>query len=109
MVENVMVRRERVTRPTPAQQLKRKLKGATFVGVARRAKFLVFKLESRNGKSFSALGHLGMSGRMYLQARNTALARHAAVVLDLGADQFIYEDTRYFGRFTLDLSALEGD
>jgi len=107
-VENVLVRRERVIRPTRVPQLKRKLRGAAFRGVSRRAKFLVFNLASAsNGKPFSVLGHLGMSGRMYLLPKSAPLAKHAAVVLDLGDDHFIFEDTRYFGRFTLDLSPLE--
>ena len=48
-----------------------------------------------------------MTGRMYLQRREAALPRHAAVVLNLGALDFVYEDTRYFGRLTLDQSAVE--
>ncbi len=35
------------------------------------------------------------------------LAKHAAVVLEMGAEAFVFEDTRYFGRFTLDRSAIE--
>ena len=52
------------------------------------------------------LGHLGMTGRMFLAGRNEPLPKHAAVVFDLGAKNFIYEDTRYFGRLTLDISAV---
>jgi formamidopyrimidine-DNA glycosylase len=107
-VRTVTIRRERVIRPTPSTQLKRKLKNATFSRVSRRAKFLVFDLVQPNGKSFSLLGHLGMTGRMYLQPKTAPLAKHAAVVLDLGDANFIFEDTRYFGRFTLDLSPVQG-
>jgi len=107
-VRGVLIRRERVIRETRPLQLKRKLKDATFTGVSRRAKFLVFDLIDARGKPFSLLGHLGMSGRMYLQPKAAPLAKHAAVVLDLGRDNFVFEDTRYFGRLTLDLSALEG-
>ena len=52
------------------------------------------------------LGHLGMTGRMYLLPPETPLPKHAAVVLDLGHAQFVFEDTRYFGRLTLDCSGL---
>jgi formamidopyrimidine-DNA glycosylase len=52
------------------------------------------------------LGHLGMTGRMYLAPPQTALPKHAAVVLDLGSHRFIYEDFRYFGRLTLDTTPL---
>jgi formamidopyrimidine-DNA glycosylase len=43
---------------------------------------------------------------MYLQSSNAPLAKHAAVVLSLGKENFIFEDTRYFGRLTLDTIAL---
>jgi formamidopyrimidine-DNA glycosylase len=48
-----------------------------------------------------------MTGRMFLAKKNEKLPKHAAVVFDLGGENFIYEDTRYFGRMTLDLSAVE--
>jgi formamidopyrimidine-DNA glycosylase len=51
-------------------------------------------------------GHLGMTGRMYLLAAKAPLPRHAAVVLNLGRENFVFEDPRYFGRLTLDLRAL---
>ena len=44
---------------------------------------------------------------MFLAPKKEPLPKHAAVVLDLGAKKFIYEDTRYFGRLTLDLSSVE--
>ena len=47
-----------------------------------------------------------MTGRMFVAAKKEAWPKHAAVVLDLGGKQFIYEDTRYFGRLTLDLTPL---
>jgi formamidopyrimidine-DNA glycosylase len=48
-----------------------------------------------------------MAGRMFLARTNERLPAHAAVVFDLGGENFIYEDTRYFGRLTLDVSAVE--
>ena len=36
----------------------------------------------------------------------TSLPKHAAVVLNLGRENFVYEDTRYFGRLTLDTSSI---
>jgi formamidopyrimidine-DNA glycosylase len=47
-----------------------------------------------------------MTGRMYVQSAGTPLARHAAVVLKLGSNDFVFEDTRYFGRLTLDTGVL---
>jgi formamidopyrimidine-DNA glycosylase len=45
-----------------------------------------------------------MTGRMFLAGKNEPLPKHTAVVFDLGAKKFVYEDTRYFGRLTLDHS-----
>ena len=74
----------------------------------RRGKYLVFALRGKKpAGDFTLLGHLGMSGRIYLIPRGTELAKHAAVVLDLGKHQFVYEDARYFGRFTLDARPIE--
>ncbi len=53
------------------------------------------------------IGHLGMTGRMYLLPRHAPVPKHAAAVFDLDEAKFVFEDTRYFGRLTLDRSALE--
>jgi formamidopyrimidine-DNA glycosylase len=53
------------------------------------------------------LGHLGMTGRMYLLPLHAPLPRHAAVVLHFDRQKLVFEDTRYFGRLTLDTSPLE--
>jgi formamidopyrimidine-DNA glycosylase len=124
-IREVAVHREKVIRPGTATSLRGQLTGARFTGVERRAKFLVFEL-SKSGQKLNAtgksralllpvggrqhialLGHLGMTGRMYLQPAKAPLPRHAAVSFDLGRTRFVYEDTRYFGRLTTDLSALD--
>ncbi len=123
-IRAVTVHREKVIRPGTTASLRRQLTGARFTGVERRAKFLVFEL-SKSGQRLNAtgqsralrlpagsrqpiilLGHLGMTGRMYLQPAKAPLPRHAAVSFDLGRWRFIYEDTRYFGRLTTDTSSL---
>jgi len=106
-IQSVVVRRARVLRPTSPLVLRRTLKGAQFVGLTRRGKYLVFEFQSR-GKPDATIvvGHLGMTGRMYLLPSGVALPKHAAVILNLGEQQFVFEDTRYFGRFTLDPAAL---
>jgi formamidopyrimidine-DNA glycosylase len=107
-VRGVDVRRAKVLRPTSLRQFRRALLGAKFAGLSRRGKYLLFQLRTRSGgQSLVLLGHLGMTGRMYLARKKEPLPRHAAVVLDLGREHFIYEDTRYFGRLTLDLSAVK--
>ena len=123
-IRAVTVHREKVIRPGTTASLRRQLTRARFTGVERRAKFLVFRLKcasgdqvtGRNGSGRSPagsrthiklLGHLGMTGRMYLQPARAPLPRHVAVSFDLGRTRFVYEDTRYFGRLTTDLSALD--
>jgi formamidopyrimidine-DNA glycosylase len=107
-IRSVKVYRKRVTRPTPPRELLRALTGAKFKGLSRRGKYLLFEFQPRNSKeAFTLLGHLGMTGRMFAAQKNRELPRHTAVVFDLGDRNFIYEDMRYFGRLTLDLSPIE--
>lgn len=106
-VRGVEVCRAKVIRPTSARALAQRLTGARFAGLRRRGKYLLFDWQPPNGQPFTCLGHLGMTGRMFLQPHAAPLPRHAAVILDLGKLHFVYEDTRYFGRFTLDTTAVE--
>ena len=107
-IRAVGVRREKVLQPTQPARFRKELAGAKFLGLQRRGKYLLFELRHAGSReNFFLLGHLGMTGRMFLAAKGEALPKHAAVVLELGAQNFIYEDTRYFGRLTLDLSAVE--
>ena len=102
-IRGVRVLRSKVLGGTSPAELKRVLLGATFVGLSRRGKYLCFKLRSRHlGGPAKLVGHLGMTGRMYLAPRRKALPKHTAVVLELGRENFVFEDTRYFGRLTLD-------
>jgi formamidopyrimidine-DNA glycosylase len=106
LVKKVEVRRARVLAPTSPRSFREALTGARFLGVTRRGKYLVFEIRA-GGKTRRLVGHLGMTGRMYLVAAGAPLPKHAAVVLSLGREKFIFEDTRYFGRLTLDTTALE--
>jgi formamidopyrimidine-DNA glycosylase len=106
-IRAISVRRARVLRPTSPAQLQRALRGARFTGLARRGKYLVFELSQPKVSSpLTLIGHLGMTGRMYLLPRRAKPPKHAAVVLDLGRSLFVFEDTRYFGRLTLDSTAV---
>lgn len=108
VVQSVEVRRLKVVRPTSSAELQRALKGARFESISRRGKYLLFELRPANrGKNFQMLGHLGMTGRMFVASSADSLPKHAAVLLALNRGRFVYEDTRYFGRLTLDLSALD--
>ncbi|MEI8291572.1 MAG: bifunctional DNA-formamidopyrimidine glycosylase/DNA-(apurinic or apyrimidinic site) lyase [Verrucomicrobiota bacterium] len=107
-IRAVRVRRAKVVAPGRPRELSRVLTGAKFTTVARRGKYLLFGLYSQiRRQEVLLLGHLGMAGRMFLARKSEPLPRHAAVVLDLGRKNFIYEDPRYFGRFTLDVSAVK--
>lgn len=85
----------------------RTLRGARFQEVSRRGKYLVFRIRPmRRSGPLTLIGHLGMTGRMYLLDADAPLPKHAAVVLNLGRENFVFEDTRYFGRLNLDASPL---
>ncbi len=108
VIRGVTVLRPKVIRPNSVQALRRRLSGARFAGLTRRGKYLLFHLVGvRKREPFSVLGHLGMTGRMYLLPRGAALAKHTSVALDLGLQFFVFEDTRFFGRFTLDTKPME--
>jgi formamidopyrimidine-DNA glycosylase len=99
----VEVRRARVLRPTSVRQFKQRLLGASFTGLSRRGKYLLFDLRApKQREQFVMLGHLGMTGRMYVLPAGKPLPKHAAVVLDFGGERFVFEDTRYFGRLTFE-------
>ncbi|MGB7769838.1 MAG: bifunctional DNA-formamidopyrimidine glycosylase/DNA-(apurinic or apyrimidinic site) lyase [Verrucomicrobiia bacterium] len=107
-IRGVNVRRAEVLSPTSLRKFRQTLPGAKFTGLSRRGKYLLFQLKGRiPGERVTLLGHLGMTGRMFLAGKAGRLPAHAAVVFDLGGENFIYEDTRYFGRLTLDVSAVE--
>ena len=73
--------------PTTPDAFRRTLRAATFLGLSRRGKYLLFTLQPAKGRrTVTMVGHLGMTGRMYLQPAAAALPRHAAVVLDLGRE-----------------------
>jgi formamidopyrimidine-DNA glycosylase len=106
-IRQVCVRRKRVLAATPSRLLERTLTGARFTGLSRRGKYLLFELcPPGQLEPLVLLGHLGMTGRMDVAAARAPLPKHAAVVLDLGQENFIFEDTRYFGRLTLAIEAL---
>jgi len=108
MIRGVDVRRAKVLSPVSPREFRRVLLGARFTSLSRRGKYLLFRLRSKaDGQSVTLLGHLGMTGRMFLARENERPQKHAAVVLDLCGENFIYEDTRYFGRLTLDTKAIQ--
>lgn len=98
-IRAVTVYRRRVIRPTPPRRFAEALVGATFETVRRRGKYLLFSLHlPAGGRGLLILGHLGMTGRMYVLPKSHALPKHAAIVFTLGGEQqFVFEDTRTSG------------
>src|SRR6266576_6576150 len=116
-IRTVQVNRPTILRSTVKEVFHQELSGARFQDVRRRGKYLVFELvrgtdlewraknelpkrvrpgSRRRGISGATtdarlllLGHLGMTGRMYLLPSDSALPKHAAVVFDLGREKFI--------------------
>lgn len=108
VIQKVVVWRNTVLAGISESTFKRWLVGSQFVGLSRRGKYLLFSLRrARDGRPFQMLGHLGMTGRMYLAEPDKPRPRHTAVMLGLGRLNFIFEDTRYFGRLTLDTTPLK--
>jgi formamidopyrimidine-DNA glycosylase len=107
IIRAVDVQRVKILRPTSLREFKKILLGAKFTKLSRRGKYLLFELRSKtSGRPVTLLGHLGMAGRIFLAKKDEKPPKHAAVIFDLGRENFIYEDTRYFGRMTLDVSAV---
>ncbi len=107
-ITGVRVHRAKVLASTSRRRFTRTLRGARFMGLSRRGKYLLFTLQPAGATEPRTLvGHLGMTGRMYLLPAPAVLPKHAAVVLELGRDKFVFEDTRYFGRLTFDGTVLE--
>jgi len=106
-IHAVRVLRARVLGATRLQRFRRVVQGTAFTGISRRGKYLLFNVRSQTkAESILLVGHLGMTGRMYLQPKGVSLPRHAAAVFDLGRENFVFEDTRTFGRLTLDTSSI---
>lgn len=107
IIRSVEIRRVRVIAPTPLAEFQQKLHGAKILDLSRRGKYLRFQIKAaRDPECFTLLGHLGMTGRMFVARNTTNLPKHAAVVLGFGRERFVYEDPRYFGKLSLDDSAL---
>lgn len=68
----------------------------------------MFGVGTAAGEVRHVVGHLGMTGRMYVDEGGEALPRHAAVVVALDSGRFVFEDARQFGRFHLDSESLAG-
>lgn len=106
-IRSVQVHRAKVIGTTSPRSFTQALRGAEFRSLERRGKYLIFELRKpRTAETTTLVGHLGMTGRMYLLPEKDQVPKHSAVVLDLGTEKFVFEDTRHFGRLTLNTKAL---
>jgi formamidopyrimidine-DNA glycosylase len=108
-VLSVDVLRPRLARPTGAEALRELLVGVQVRTVGRRGKHLLIEGNDVSGNRGDRriVGHLGMTGRMFVDDGARELPRHAAVVLGLDQGRFVFEDPRQFGRFHADLSVID--
>jgi formamidopyrimidine-DNA glycosylase len=104
-IERVEIMRPKLARPTTPDALRNALEGTTVRDLTRRAKYLLLVTKGKPGAT--AMVHLGMTGRLFLIPKGTALPKHARVVLHGKKENLVFEDPRMFGRFTLDLTSLE--
>src|SRR5437868_2245022 len=89
-IRRVTVRRAKILLPTSLRQFQNNLTGAKFTGLSRRGKYLLFELRSKvSGGRVTLLGHLGMTGRMFLAGKDEPPPKHTAVIFDLGREHFI--------------------
>jgi len=106
-IRSAEVRCRRTVRPLSPEAFERAVRGRVIAGVRRRAKYLVFDLEpGSQGSVTCLLGHLGMSGRIFVQSPALSLPRHTVATLDLGGPNLVFEDARRFGRLHTDVSVL---
>ena len=100
----------RPIRPDVPRSLASALQGCRINTLSRRSKFLIFDLATppeRGRGSLRILGHLGMTGRMFLQPLDVPIPKHTVLHFSATGERFVFQDVRRFGRFTSDLSSLQ--
>lgn len=95
--KEITVLHRRATSPKSIAALT-SLKGARVTEVARRGKFLWFKLD----RPEVLVGHLGMSGQFLIQPRTAPDERHLRVKINLGKHDLRFIDQRTFGWLGVD-------
>jgi formamidopyrimidine-DNA glycosylase len=91
-IGTVSVLHHRATNPKSIAPIK-EISGRKIMEVARRGKFLWFKLDSE----LALVAHLGMSGQFKVKKSGGALERHTRVLLHLGSKDLHFIDQRTFG------------
>lgn len=108
-IRQITILRAKTCRPDTPACLQKTLVGRRIERLDRRAKYLVFNLNPRPSETAPPrlLAHLGMTGRLFVQPTDVPLPGHTAAVLRLDRGQLVFQDTRYFGRLTLDTTPLD--
>ncbi len=108
-IHHTQILRDKTCRPHTPQDLGKALNQHQIQSLERLGKYLVFTAHPPDAPSSKLrfLIHLGMTGRLFIQPADQPLPKHAAACLTLDRGNLVFQDTRYFGRFTLDLSPLE--
>jgi formamidopyrimidine-DNA glycosylase len=100
--------RPKICVPTLPEVLARKVARMTIAQLDRRGKYMVFHLARKSSaQPLILLGHLGMTGRMFMQDAQFPLPKHVTAYLELDRGCLVFQDPRVFGRLTLDSSPLE--
>jgi formamidopyrimidine-DNA glycosylase len=97
-IAQLSVRCAELRRPLPARFAER-LRGRLMRRLERRGKYLLFHLDDGH----TLIGHLGMSGRLFIDAthaREPARHDHLLFETDDGT-RFVFNDTRRFGLFDI--------
>src|SRR5262245_54227955 len=96
----------RMARPVDRRRLERAAVGARVDAIRRHGKYLIVDLSSGH----ALLVHLGMSGRLALEAASAPRARHTHAVFALdGGEELRFVDPRRFGFLAAYPSAALGD
>ncbi|KAA3661102.1 MAG: DNA-formamidopyrimidine glycosylase, partial [Calditrichaeota bacterium] len=93
-IESILVRETRMRVPVDEAMLSEQLPGRTITDIGRRSKYVLMHLSGDK----TLLVHLGMSGRIVLQAADDDFRKHDHIILNLvGGQQFRFHDPRRFG------------
>lgn len=107
-VEGARVSWERTLGGMTKRVFARRVIGTRIVAVWRRAKYLIFDLERDGEPAGCLVGHLRMTGRMYVGPAEAGDERHIRVRLDLDQGRaFQFVDVRKFGRLVYADTAAE--
>jgi len=94
-VINAKINYPNLLKNSSSEKFEEKLEGQIFSSICRRGKYLMFNFDS----SLKMIVHLGMSGQLRYEKKNTDPKKHTHVFLELDSEyELRYVDVRKFGR-----------